>query len=252
MENKSSKDILQDVFLSLNDDYEKKYFEFHRYRYEYIMNKINQVGLKEGSKILDVGCYPLHLFKTLKLSGYSVYGISSQHEPIKASNIVIKNIETDRLPYSGGFFDLIIFSEVMEHLIVNPLIYYAKFKNILSETGRVIVTTPNAAGLYKIIPILLGRSTYFPLSDVFSTQLNDGSIYKRHNREYTMNELGEILKQAKFEIKKSAYFSAYRSYLHDEAKGKPFKQTARMISQTVTMLFPRLRDTIYIEASPII
>lgn len=236
-----------EVYTSVKDGYEIEYFNFHKYRYHYLLNKIVSLRLIKNTRILDVGCYPLHMYKALNLLGYDVSGISSPHEPIHASNITTFNLETDSLPYSRGYFELIVFSEVMEHLVVSPLIYLEKLKEVLSPTGTFMITTPNSAGLHKIIPILLGRSTYFPLTDVFTTLLEDGSIYKRHNREYTLSELIYILKRANFSIKTGTYFNAYRSFLHKEAEGKPIKVWVRKFAYILTELIPRLKDTLYLE-----
>jgi 2-polyprenyl-3-methyl-5-hydroxy-6-metoxy-1,4-benzoquinol methylase len=189
-------EVLQKVYNTIEKDYERNYFNFHKYRYGFTLNKLQ--GLDKNARILDVGCYPPHMMNALTDMGYQVYGIASTHEPIKKAKITVLNIEKDTLPYKSGFFDAIVFSEVMEHLLVNPDIYLSEIKRVLKKKGILLVTRPNAAGLHKIIPILMGRSTYFPLEQLYTTNYGDTSIYHRHNREYTRNELNIVLKRSEF------------------------------------------------------
>lgn len=240
--------ILSETSRASKDRYEQEYFHFHQYRYRYILGKITQLRIAKHARVLDIGCYPLHLFNALQQLDYRVFGISSLHEPIKKPNIIVINLEKDKLPFTNNFFDLILFSETMEHLVANPLIYLREFKRVLRNGGTLLITTPNAAGLHKLVPILLGRSTYFPLEELFVTKLDDGSLYQRHNREYTRAELAFILSLAGFAIKQATYFNAYRSYQHKNSTGKPLKQLIRLFTFWLTTLYPKWRDTLYIEA----
>ncbi|MBI4058418.1 class I SAM-dependent methyltransferase [Candidatus Gottesmanbacteria bacterium] len=241
-------DLLEAVYSKLKDPYEQEYFKFHSHRYRYVLTRILSLNLPPKARILDIGCYPLHMFTALKLRGFSLFGISSFHEPIKLPNISVINIEKSQLPYKNNFFDLILFSEVMEHLTTNPLVYLREIRRVLSPQGILILTTPNAAGLHKLVPILLGRSTYFPLADMLATNLNDESIYKRHNREYTRDELILLLSQTGFGICHSAYFNAYRSYAFKDAQGNFTRQLARIGTYWLTQGVTHRRDTLYIEA----
>lgn len=249
MKNNNIEKVLANIGNSIKDEYELEYFHFHKYRYRYILNKVSRLPLSKHARVLDVGCYPLHLFAAFRQLGCSVYGISSPHEPIKAANIAVLNIETNPLPFKDSFFELIIFSEIMEHLVVNPLIYLVKLKRVLAPGGTLLLTTPNAAGLHKLVPILMGHSTYFPLSELFATRFEDGSLYHRHNREYTLDEMVHILEKAGYSIKARTHFEAFRSYQHKSAAGRLNKQLMRLITFWLTILFKRLRDSLYVEAT---
>lgn len=241
--------ILNSVKSEIKDPYESRYFDRHQYRYQYILKKIEHLNLPRDARILDIGCYPLHMFTTLEREGFRLYGISSEHEAVRHPSIKTANIEKAKLPFKNDFFDLILFSEVMEHLVINPMIYLSEFQRVLRTNGRLIVTTPNAAGFHKIIPLLLGRSTYFPLEDLYKTAFHDDTIYYRHNREYTMGELSEILTNAQFIVRNKEYFTAYQSYRHVEVEDDILRKTIRMISMGATSMIPRLRDTLYTDAT---
>lgn len=236
---------------SITADYERDYFDLHEGRYQFLLNKIVLLPIHRGAQILDVGCYPPHLLTALERLGYRVSGIASRHEPITSPNVVVLNIEKDRLPFRRHSFDLVLFSEVMEHLVVSPNIYLSEFQRVLRPKGKLLITTPNAAGLHKLIPILFGRSTYFPLEQLFATSLTDGSLYHRHNREFTMDELKEVLEKSDFSVNDDEYFSAYKRRFSalSRANGNLPRRIGRLVAYFIMDLIPRLRDSLYGEAS---
>jgi hypothetical protein len=83
-----------------------------------------------------------------------------------------------------GRFDLIVFSEVLEHLWVAPEYVFGLLRYLLTDHGVLICTTPNATGLAKRIQLTLGRNPYERL------RLYSGN--PGHIREYTHQELREI------------------------------------------------------------
>ncbi|MBI4129747.1 hypothetical protein HY468_00355, partial [Candidatus Roizmanbacteria bacterium] len=103
--------ILQDVRKTIPTKYELGYFLTHQDRYHYILTQIAKLNLPKKAKVLEIGCYPPHLFHAFEQMGFDVYGISSKHEPIKKRNVVSLNIEQDPFPFKKQFFDLIVFSE---------------------------------------------------------------------------------------------------------------------------------------------
>jgi SAM-dependent methyltransferase len=140
----------------------------------------------------------------------------------------------------------------MEHLVVNPLVYLSELRRVLAPRGSLFITTPNAAGLHKLIPILLGRSTYFPLAQLFATSYSNGSLYHRHNREFTMAELTEILETSGFILDESEFFSAYkRRFLKPRRPGESFfRSIGRSFAYRLMDIFPSRRDTLFVIASP--
>ena len=240
--------VLEGVGASIEERRELEYFRIHQDRYNRVVNEILDMGLPKGSRILDVGCYPPHMFKALKELGFDMYGISSSHEPVKNKHVIISNIETDKLPFQPVFFDLIICSEVMEHLIVSPLIYLEKFRRVLKKNGRLLITTPNAAGLHKRIPLMLGRSSYFPLTELYNTKPGDGSVYHRHNREFTIDELCEVVEKAGFTVQKQTTIGVYGPFRKKLVQHPLPKRVVRGIAFFLTKLYSPFQDTLLLIA----
>src|SRR3990167_8576430 len=104
---KNIKQILLEIENSSKSLKELDYFLTHKDRYKFILEKIKTLNLPSNAKILDVGCFPPHLYQALEKLGYEVYGIGSVHEPINLKNIVNLNIEKEKLPFKNNFFDLV-------------------------------------------------------------------------------------------------------------------------------------------------
>jgi 2-polyprenyl-3-methyl-5-hydroxy-6-metoxy-1,4-benzoquinol methylase len=237
------KNILHKMYVSLTDPKEKEYFEIHEVRYRFILEKIQSLNLGKGAKILDIGVYPPHLFSALQQLGYEVYGISSQHEKVKLKNVEILNIEKEKFPFKKEF-DLVLMTEVIEHLTVDPNIYLSEIKRVLKSSGHLLITTPNAVHLKNRMKVMFGRSASFTVEQLSETKPHDDSIYYRHNREFTMLELERIVQTAGLKIENSEYFSAY-------TPGRRNRNTSAMkhVGYTFTQLVSSLRDSLYILAS---
>lgn len=103
------------------------------------------------------------------------------------------NVEKDKFPYPEKYFDTVIASEIIEHLTSDPMFMLLEINHILKNDGILIMTTPNVASLRSIISILnaenpIGEHRYSP----------DGNCYSRHNREYTVKEVSDLVTNAGF------------------------------------------------------
>lgn len=96
------------------------------------------------------------------------------------------NIENDSFPYEDNEFDLVIFAEIIEHLLNDPCKVLREIKRILKPAGTLILTTPNVARLENVVSLMNGTNIYDPYSGY--------GPYGRHNREYTRHELEQLLK----------------------------------------------------------
>jgi SAM-dependent methyltransferase len=103
------------------------------------------------------------------------------------------NVESDPFPYADGEFDIVIFAEIIEHLLNDPCKVLREIKRVLKPGGSLIVTTPNVARLENIARLIAGENIYDPYSGY--------GPYGRHNREYTRLELATLLQFEGFDVK---------------------------------------------------
>ena len=96
------------------------------------------------------------------------------------------NVEKDSFPYEEDEFDLVIFAEIIEHLLNDPCRVLREIKRVLKPGGTLILTTPNVARLENIARLISGANIYDPYSGY--------GPYGRHNREYNLHELEQLLK----------------------------------------------------------
>lgn len=104
------------------------------------------------------------------------------------------NIEADAFPYPDQSFDVIIFSELVEHLAVNPVWALSQMHRVLKPNGFLIVTTPNALAHTRLESYLFGTDQ---MVDRYSPACGYGA---RHNREYHPQELRDLLEGTGFVI----------------------------------------------------
>jgi SAM-dependent methyltransferase len=111
------------------------------------------------------------------------------------------NIEEDPFPFPDETFDVVLFCEIIEHLLMNPLAVLLEIRRVLKGGGHLVVTTPNVNRLDNIVRMISGHNIYDPYSGF--------GPYGRHNREYTQNELTMLLEFAGFDVRESFTANAH-------------------------------------------
>ena len=108
---------------------------------------------------------------------------SKKNENLKFQHF---NVEKDFFPYKDDEFDLVIFAEIIEHLLNDPCSVLREIKRVLKTGGTLVLTTPNVARLENVARLIRGANIYDPYSGY--------GPYGRHNREYNRYELEQLLK----------------------------------------------------------
>ena len=123
------------------------------------------------------------------------------------------NMEHDPFPYADESFDVVLFCEIIEHLLLDPLHAIREIHRVLRPNGRLVVTTPNVARLGNVLSTVAGENMYDPYSGY--------GAYGRHNREFTQHELVRLLQFAGFDVDiaftANAHPEAYESRLAFDA-----------------------------------
>lgn len=103
------------------------------------------------------------------------------------------NIENDCFPFESESFDIVLFCEIIEHLLMDPAKVLREIQRVLKKGGQLILTTPNVSRLENVARMLSGANIYDPYSGY--------GPYGRHNREYNKHELSLLLNYIGFNIK---------------------------------------------------
>jgi SAM-dependent methyltransferase len=105
------------------------------------------------------------------------------------------NVEQDEFPYESGSFDVVLFCELLEHLLMDPVATLRQIHRVLKPGGVLVLTTPNVARLDNVLAMVGGANIYDPYSGF--------GPYGRHNREYIRHELHRLLDFAGFDVEHS-------------------------------------------------
>lgn len=169
---------------------------------------LDQLELKGGERILEVGCgngYYLNVLNRLGLN-LKLTGIDNDNLALKdAKRFIgdkkIKLILTDanKLPLENNFFDRVIISEVIEHIENEQKVLDEIFR-VLKPGGIMVLTTCNIDYPFLWDPI------NWTLQHFFNTHIKAGfwaGIWNQHLRLYKVQALNEIMRKSKFKVEKS-------------------------------------------------
>jgi methionine biosynthesis protein MetW len=124
--------------------------------------------LPPGSRVLDSGCGPGFLAELLKQNGIDVVGTDvsavgparTRARGIEAQQV---DLDTDRLPFADGEFDVVIANSNLEHLFYMHR-HVAECVRCVKPGGKFIWLVPNIGHWRYRLWLLAGRFPYIPCS----------------------------------------------------------------------------------------
>lgn len=144
----------------------------------------------ECKRILDVGCGDGSCWKDFK---GEVFGIEINEEAAKKAErhlkfVVSGDVEKTELPFQAGFFDCLIFADVLEHLY-DPWGLLLKFKKLVGPKGYILISVPNIRH-YRILRSLIFKGKF--------SYEQSGILDIDHVRFFTQKEIFEMLSSTGF------------------------------------------------------
>ena len=201
------------------------YSHICRTRYFFIYRQIaSQVcnDPEKKFKVLDLGFFPGCLIRILK--GLLGENISCSGSGLKLNKDFLSHIapfmekveyaefdpfykkkeEPIKIEFDNDSFDIIVGSELLEHLI-SPVELICEASRILRVGGTFIVTTPNVSHIGAVIKLILGRSNYERLERSPMSLQNDE--WRGHNRFYDKRELEVLFKKRQLKLIHHRYYT---------------------------------------------
>ena len=189
----------------------KRYNFYHNRRFGIIINYCRKYVNNKKIKVLDIG--RSQLTGLLANEYEDVYSIGFDPQIDKGGHRLIKESEkikhitfdlnlsykVEQWPNYPNYFDLIVFSETIEHLHTTPVFSLLLFHYLLKHNGILIITTPNATSFFKRYKMLNGVN---PFEQIRYYEGNPG-----HFREYTKKELLQMIDICNFESLECSYIS---------------------------------------------
>ncbi len=239
---KELKDEVSESRLGLSKGYELAYMTDNP-RSKKIVKGIP--SSEERLKILDIGTTPFTFFIKRLYPHYDIATIDLtdlMKQRCEARDIMFKkcNLEKDHIPFEDNYFDVVIFTEVLEHLLVPPTVVLREILRVLSVGGKLIFSVPNFATLLNRMKLLFGITPMAPADN----QMKQGWVHGHgHAREYTMKELLSILTGCNFTILRREFVGATPNVRAIRNVYQLMLQVYRLIC----LIIPSLRGIIFVE-----
>lgn len=182
-------------------------------RAKYILSKINKI---KPQKVLDAGCgrgfylNALTYYKFIK----EIHGVDINPKYLNSAKkncfdkrVIIKKSSLYSLPYPNDYFDMIICSEVLEHL-KDDIRALLELKRILKKNGEIVITVP-----YYDFPFFWDPINWL-LMKLFNRHINKNiwwlaGIWADHEKLYTDRQIRNLAIKAglkNIRVKKSLRF----------------------------------------------
>lgn len=233
-----------EAYINNDKDSELAYMEAAKYRFEKVLDAIP--ASPDPIRILDIGTTPFTLFIKEANPNYEVCTVDITGHLMtrcKAKYVELKvcNLATQPIPFDDNHFDIVIFTEVLEHLPAPAADIFCEISRVLRTGGKLIFSTPNFATLVNRVKLLVGISPMAPPGRGFKR----GQVLHGfgHVREYTMKEILSLLYSCNFTVSKKQLLSYTPSI-------RSIKNPYQLIVQTyrlVCLLVPAFRSTIFVE-----
>ena len=152
--------------------------------------------IDDNCRILDIGCGKGRLGAFLKqkfsakVTGIEIFKEYSEEAAKCLDEVLCGNIEELDLSTFENQFDLVIFSDSLEHLL-DPESALLKAKSTLLKNGAVLLSIPNVRNFRVTMPLVFfGRFEY----------QDEGLLDRTHLRFFTRSSIANLLSQCGFEV----------------------------------------------------
>lgn len=150
---------------------------------------LSRLGDGHGRRALDVGAADGFLAELLTRQGWQVTAL--ERDPAQAAKargrcheVIVADLD-QAAPRLQGFFDAIVYGDVLEHLN-DPLPVLVALDRALAAGGRVMVSVPNVAHLWVRLSLALGGWNY----------ADRGILDRTHLRFFTKRTFAALLRDA--------------------------------------------------------
>lgn len=234
-------------YIELDKAKEIAYMEAHKYRFKEIINSIPFSS--SLIRVLDIGTTPFTIFIKMSYPHFEVSTLdltNLMEDRCEASCIQFKicDLSKQLVPFNDGYFDIVIFTEVLEHLFASPTQVLKEIRRVMCDGGKLIFSVPNFAELINRIRLLCGINPYRPPDE----QIKSGWVHGYgHLREYTMKEVASILKACDLTISKKKFLQPSAMDTFKKIRKMGFFALVKGVYYLICALIPSFRTTIYIE-----
>lgn len=140
-------------------------------------------------RILDIGCGGGKSWEGFdgEVHGVEFDADSAEHARARLAQVHVGDVQKLELPYSPGFFDCVVFADVLEHLY-DPWGTVLRLRPLLAPRGHVLISLPNIR-YYKVLKSLVLKGDFsYERSGVMD--IDHVRFFARRNVQWLLEETG--------------------------------------------------------------
>ena len=171
-------------------------------RSEYGTHMILGKCIGRNNKVLDIGCNVGYL-KRVSDATNSFWGVDLNRNLLKTAKeingyrgVYLSDLNQN-IPKIKNKFDVLVFADILEHLINPEIVLRSFIKRNLKEDGKVLISLPNIANISIRIKLLFGSFNYS----------ENGILDRGHFHLYTEKTACEMVVNANLSINRIYYSS---------------------------------------------
>lgn len=114
---------------------------------------VSLAAAQPGDRVLEVGCGAGHVLE--RFAGTARTGVDLSEGMVARArrrlgrDVTLLRASADRLPFPAGSFDVVLCTEVLEH-VPDPRAVLAELLRVVAPGGRVVVSVPNEANIDRV------------------------------------------------------------------------------------------------------
>jgi SAM-dependent methyltransferase len=188
------------TYLKVHSD---RFFKSYELMKDYQNSSDKKVILDIGSNngiflpVIDV-VFPLGEINTVDYGkrAYETLKVQSEDRVISFKKHYL-NLEKDRLPFEDNSIDIIVFFEILEHFVFDPMHVLLEINRVLKPDGYFFISTPNLNSARSFLNMIKRDNP-----TLYTDYKPEDQIYMRHNRECSINDVKMLVENSGFVVKK--------------------------------------------------
>lgn len=164
--------------------------------FEWTRPEVRDLVPKSVGRVLDVGCGAgalggaLRDDRGIEVVGVELFAAAAAEAAERLDDVIVADLDAlTELPYPAGYFDAMVFGDVLEHLR-DPHRLLRALRPYLAADGAIVVSVPNVKHWTVVLPLLVEDRWRYE---------DSGLLDRTHVHFFTLDEVSEMLEETGFD-----------------------------------------------------